>query len=187
MTGANRISQWQFPDLLNCPVKGCDGSFATRSQTIQHYKKIHSMNFQYCSLCARPVCAYNLYAFKKHFEKKHPNMDLPSEYFTDDEDDLIQLKGGNQTQEWQFPKSIRKRCPASNCDMEFGVRSDIRDHFKKRHTSDHFYCTKCDKLIFAHNQNDFDKHQRQVHCNIKQESGPKRSFHNTHEPSTSTV
>lgn len=188
LTGANRISQWQFPDVLSCPVQGCDGIFKTRSETMRHYKKNHSMNFQYCSICAKPVSGHNLYTFKKHFLNNHANMSLPSD-FSDEEDELIQLKGGNQTTEWRFARTIRKKCPAVNCDLEFGVRSDIRDHFKKRHTSDHFYCKKCDKLIFACDQSGYDKHQRKAHSSVTQKTGSERpiSAFFTPVPSTSKV
>lgn len=112
-------------------------------------------------------------------------MSLPSDYFSDEEGDLIQLKGGNQTTEWRLSKCIRKKCPAVNCDMQFGVRSDIRDHFKKRHTSDHFYCKQCDKLIYACDQNDFDEHLRKAHTKLGQKSGLERSLANT--PSSTKV
>lgn len=162
--------------MSTCPVKGCNADFETRSQTIRHYKKIHSGNFQYCTLCNKPVCAAR---YKQHFDKHHPNVWNDEE---DDEDDLI-LKGGNQITEWRFPKSIRKRCPAPNCGMDFGIRSDVRSHFKKRHILDHFYCKGCDKLIFACDQNDVYKHQREAHSNVeKGSSSDKKQM-----PSTSKV
>lgn len=187
LTGADRLSQWQFPNVLACPVLRCDKTFETRAETIRHYRKTHSMNFQYCSICAKPVCAHNMATFKDHFLKKHPNASLPKDFFGDEEDDVIQLNGGNQTTEWRFTKSIWRKCPAENCGMKFRARSEIREHFKKRHTSDHFYCKKCDKLIYAHDENDFDKHQRNAHANGKHKTDSERSFCSTSVPSTSKV
>lgn len=167
LTGAGRTFKWRFPIGTVCPVARCGKKFETRTKAIRHYKTKHSMNFQYCSLCAKPVSAHSYSSFKEHISKMHPNDNLQdSDLINADEDDLIQLNGGNQLTEWIFPKSIRRNCPVASCPMSFAVRSDTRNHFKEHHTSDHFYCQQCDKVILAHGQIEFNEHQRKVHSKL---------------------
>lgn len=128
------------------------------------------------------MCAPNEWCYRQHFVKHHPENDCVS----DEEDNLIVLRGGNQTTEWRFSRYIRKKCPAPHCDLEFGIRSDVRSHFVKRHTSDHFYCKPCNKLLYVRDQNDISKHQSKVHSNVHQTDSGK-SFDNTEMPSTSKV
>lgn len=195
LTGANRTTEWVFPDVTTCPNNKCRAKFATQLQTMRHFQKHHAMKFQYCSLCNKAVSAKDLSSFKAHFKRAHPNKSLPDDFTnktlqlsdSDDEDDLITLHGGGQITQFKLPKTIERKCPVWNCRMEFGIRSDVLSHFKKRHTLDHFYCKHCDKAIFARNQNDFYKHSRKAHPNVKQQIDFEDSFDDGQVPSTSKV
>lgn len=53
--------------------------FGVRSDTIDHYRKRHAMNYIYCSKCDKPITTHNLIDFNEHYRKVHPKEPLPND------------------------------------------------------------------------------------------------------------
>lgn len=100
LNGLNMTSVWQFPKNINrCPSRNCIAAFKSRSDLLAHYRLAHAPNNFLCPGCEKPICAANIFQVFKHFQNAHKNMEIPPEFTAlipqNEEDDLIQLNGGN--------------------------------------------------------------------------------------------
>lgn len=71
-------TRWKFPKYnKHCPVPTCLKKFGVRSDAIAHYKKKHANYSILCSICDKPICSKSISYFKKHYNCKHPNAEIP--------------------------------------------------------------------------------------------------------------
>lgn len=55
----------------------CKKTFDERSLAIAHYKAEHSVGSIYCYLCAKPLRISNKTDLTRHYDYKHPKVELP--------------------------------------------------------------------------------------------------------------
>lgn len=84
---------------------------------------------------------------------------------SDEESDLITLKGLGQETQWRFPNDLT-RCPMYTCRKEFGIRDAAIDHFKYQHIKNAVYCEVCDKPVGAKCRYTFEAHYKNLHPNV---------------------
>lgn len=99
LNGLDMVGFWRFPNVNRCPTKQCSAVFKSRSDILAHYRNKHAPNSFLCSLCEKPIYALSLSQALKHFQSAHANVEIPPEFkaliSNVDEDDMIELKGGN--------------------------------------------------------------------------------------------
>lgn len=77
MNGNDQTTQWAFPKRLKkCPTLNCSAKFQSRSQAACHYQKHHS-NAVVCTICDKPISANGLQNVVQHYNRIHPNDDIP--------------------------------------------------------------------------------------------------------------
>ncbi|XP_055297156.1 uncharacterized protein LOC129565878 [Sitodiplosis mosellana] len=183
--------KWQFPDTKHCPL--CGISCSTRNIALIHFRNTHADTSMVCVLCDILFCdaAQLLYhhalqhqnhlppelkasntitEFKENVvkpQKSAENEETKEEDDQDDDDDddgddLITLHGCGKTTHWRFPRDI-KHCPVHTCRIQFGIRYDAINHYKKRHAKHSILCPICVKPICSQKPNEFVRHYRKVH------------------------
>lgn len=70
--------KWQYPlNSTRCPVNNCHASFNKRSDAIAHFKTTHAHKSTLCPACEKPVYMTRFSDIAYHYNRKHPNMDIP--------------------------------------------------------------------------------------------------------------
>lgn len=147
LSGCSRITKWKFPlNQTRCPV--CRLVFVQRSDTIAHYKDRHAQGSLLCPICIKPICVRGNADFKKHYQRLHPNNELPYGMNKTEPSVLITLTGSEKPMEWKFPENISE-CPTRGCGLFFETRSDIIAHYKEKHAHKFTLCIICKKVISA--------------------------------------
>lgn len=72
--GMKRKTKWLFPQTKQCPHIGCHLIFNRRSETVKHFKAVHSSTAVWCNICHASVKDSG---YCWHFKKCHPNDPLP--------------------------------------------------------------------------------------------------------------
>lgn len=79
-----QITHFQFPKTTKqCPVANCRLKFEKRSDCIAHYKDLHAQGSILCPICKKPIRAHRPLNFRAHYERIHPNQQVPYDFETD--------------------------------------------------------------------------------------------------------
>lgn len=172
LKGLGLIGWWKFPqNLQRCPTNKCEAAFKSRRAILAHYRAKHAPECFLCPICGKPVHAPYLAQAVKHFQNTHKNTDIPAEFSAmisnnKEEDDVVELKGAGQITKWRFPQNTTV-CPAHNCSLDSGFRSQAISHFRRKHAKDHIFCELCDKIVGAKNSDTFVQHYNTLHPDAK--------------------
>lgn len=204
LNGWGQTTYWQYPkQWKECPVGNCRKSFKLRLTAIAHYKKEHSQSAILCSLCDKPICVNNIEAFQTHYQRKHPGVEVPSEFTAkslrstktvsqseplqnnegvtqnehNDVDDVIILRGRGQNSKWHFPNTTQ--CPAKKCLLNFNTRSEAIDHYKRLHAGHYTMCLTCKKPISVSCYSNWKRH-----CLTHPNAEPTKQKTNVRVPNT---
>lgn len=81
LTGCGQISQWIWPKNMNiCQVRTCHTNFKNRWEAMNHFREQHANVSILCPLCDKPIYAPTPHLFKRHYERKHPNLAMPFDF-----------------------------------------------------------------------------------------------------------
>lgn len=165
---------WRFPrNVSRCPTKGCNAAFKSRSAILDHYRAVHAPNNILCPTCSAPINAPYPGYVVKHFQNVHANMEIPAEFNVmisndnenNEDDDLIELRGGGQITFFRFPQNTTV-CPARGCSLDSGFRSRAIAHYKRKHAKEFIYCDPCGRPVGAKSIDTYFQHYNKVHPNV---------------------
>lgn len=85
---------------------------------------------------------------------------------SDEENDLIILKGLGQRTPYHFPKGATQ-CPIYACRKDFGIRAMAIDHFKLQHSKNAYFCEICDRPTSAKVPYTLLSHFKKLHPDVE--------------------
>lgn len=120
-------------------------SFETRAEAIMHYKIAHSSAAIYCKLCQKPVHTKYPAYWKRHCERKHPQINLRTN--ADSESigtsstvpkspvTMSQPSMPKRSQQKHPLKSVAKMfCPLKECSYKTRRMRKLHEHWDKEHS-----------------------------------------------------
>ncbi|XP_031628229.1 uncharacterized protein LOC116344008 isoform X3 [Contarinia nasturtii] len=177
-------TRWKFPNTKMCPI--CQISCSSRLAAIKHFRLSHAKTSIMCTICN--TLFHKSSDLMVHYYFRHPNTTPPKlTHVTDqsvndvnenvekekeiemideenDFDDLITLNSNGIETQWRFPPNMNY-CPVLNCRIQFGIRYDAVQHYKKRHANQAILCNICNKPISTKSTYEFKKHYSKLHPN----------------------
>lgn len=168
------VGLWRFPRNINrCPTARCNAAFKSRSAILAHYRAVHAPCSILCPVCIKPIYATYPSNVVRHFRNIHENMEIPAEFDViiandnqnNEEDDLIELKGGGQITFFRFPENTTV-CPARGCSLDSGFRSRAIAHYTRKHAKDSIFCELCNHVVSAKCLDTFLQHYRTIHSDV---------------------
>lgn len=81
LSGLGQITQWIWPkNLTKCPVPNCRVIVENRREAIKHFRATHALVSILCPYCDKAMYARTPSKYKLHYDRKHPNMEVPFDF-----------------------------------------------------------------------------------------------------------
>lgn len=79
-------TEWAFPEVNECPHRGCVRNFSSCALTKKHYQQEHAKNATLCKVCDKPISAVKLHeheqtAVHRSMASKKPHIPHPVDSF----------------------------------------------------------------------------------------------------------